>query len=192
MPKKRIAELHALERSPIAKKLWFFIHLRNLEVSWPYFRPFTPLKGLALATSCSATFWQLLLFGATFWQLLLFGATFWQLCHFEPLLILGANWLNFKQLMAIKKPYNTVKSCYAIYARKKISVLSTLCLPVPQLEYPHYEVSGSQIRPCFSKNGDKIVKRNKFPSRLLCLEWEWLFQNRRMHLRKTSWNTCKD
>ena len=105
MPKKRIAELHALERSPIAKKLWFFIHLRNLEVSWPYFRPFTPLKGLALATSCSATFWQLLLFGATFWQLLLFGATFWQLCHFEQLLILGANWLNFKQLMAIKKPF---------------------------------------------------------------------------------------
>ena len=100
MPKKRIAEFHALERSPIAKKLWFFIHLRNLEVSWPYFRPFTPLKGLALATSCSATFWQLLLFGATFWQLLLFGATFWQLCHFEQLLIWGANWLDFKQLNA--------------------------------------------------------------------------------------------
>ena len=108
MPKKRIAELHALERSPIAKKLWFFIHLRNLEVSWLYFRPSTALKGLALTTSCLATFWQLLLFGATFWQLLLFGATFWQVCHFEQLLILGANWLNFKQHMAIKKPYNTV------------------------------------------------------------------------------------
>ena len=53
--------------------------------------------------------------------------------------------------MAIKKPYNTVKSCYAIYACKKISVLSTFYLPAPQLEYPHYEVSGSQIRPCFSK-----------------------------------------
>ena len=145
MPKKRRAELHALERSPIAKKPWFFIHLRNLEVSWPYFRPSTPLKGLALATSCSATFWQLLLFGATFWQL----------CHFEQVLTLGANLLNFKQLMAIKKPYNTVKSCYAIYACKKISFLSTLCLQAPQLQYPHYEVSVSQIRPCFSKNGDK-------------------------------------
>ena len=90
MPKKRIAEFHALERSPIAKKLWFFIHLRNLEVSWLYFRPSTPLKGLALATSCPATFWKLLLFGATFWQL----------CHFEQLLIWGTNWLNFKELNA--------------------------------------------------------------------------------------------
>ena len=89
MPKKRIAEFHAFERSPIAKKLWFFIHLRNLEVSWLYFRPSTPLKGLALATSCSATFWQLLLFGATFWQL----------CHFEQLLTWGANWLNSSNLM---------------------------------------------------------------------------------------------
>ena len=58
--------------------------------------------------------------------------------------------------MAIKKPYNTVKSCYAIYARKKISILSTLCLPAPQLEYPHYEVSVSQIRPGFSKMATKI------------------------------------
>ena len=73
-------------------------------------------------------------------------------------------------IMAIKKPSNTVKSCYTIYARKKISVLSTLCLPAPQLDYPHCEVSVSQIRPCFSKMATKIVKRNKFPSRLLCLE----------------------
>ena len=58
--------------------------------------------------------------------------------------------------MAIKNPYNTVKSCYAIYARKKISILSTLCLPVPQLQYPHYEFSGSQITPCFSKMATKI------------------------------------
>ena len=77
-------------------------------------------------------------------------------CYLKQLLILGANLLNFKQLMAIKKPYNTIKSCYAIYARKKISVLSTLCLPAPQLEYPHYEVSVSQIRPGFSKMATKI------------------------------------
>ena len=64
--------------------------------------------------------------------------------------------IKFKQLMAIKKPYNTVKSFYAICARKKISVLSTLCLPVPQLDYPHYEVSVSQIRPCFSKMATKM------------------------------------
>ena len=59
--------------------------------------------------------------------------------------------------MAIKKPCNTVKSCYAIYARKKISVLSALCLLAPQLEYPHYEVSVSQNynRTMFFKNGDK-------------------------------------
>ena len=145
MPKKRIAEFHALERSPIAKKLWFSIHLRNLVVSWPYFRPSTPLKGLALSTSCSATFWQLLLIFAIWSNFL---TTFAILSNF---------WLNFKQLMAIKRPCNTIKSCYAVfYACKKISVLSTLCLPAPQLEYPHYEVSVSQIRPCFSKMATKI------------------------------------
>jgi len=37
---------------------------------------FNPDLMLASATSCSETFWQLLLFGATFWQLLPFGATF--------------------------------------------------------------------------------------------------------------------
>ena len=141
MLKERIAELHALERSPIAKKLWFFIHLRNLEVSWPYFRPSTPLKGLALATSCSATFWQL--------------------CHFEQLLILGANLLNFKQLMAIKKPYNTVKSCYAIYARKKISVLSTL-FSQPTLWGQRFANKTMFFKKWRQKSKFQIVKGNKF------------------------------
>ena len=143
MPKKRMSEFRALERSPIAKKIWFSIHLRNIVVSWPYVRPSTPLKGLALATSFSVTFWQLLLFGATFWQLLPFWATF----------DFGGKLIKFYQL---KNPSNTVKSCYAIYARKKISVISTLCLPAPQLDYPHYEVSVSQIRRCFSKMATKI------------------------------------
>ena len=107
-------------------------------------RPSTPLKGLALATKLLGNF------------LATFASLEQQLCHFEQLLILGANLLNFKQLMAIKKPYYTVKSCHAIYARKEISVLSALFLPAPQLEYPQYEVSGSQIRPCFSKMATKV------------------------------------
>ena len=187
MPGKRIAEFHALERSPIAKKLWFSIHLSSLVTVFTSFHTF---KGSSLSHKLLGNFL------ATFADLCYLEQLSGNFCDFEQRLIFGANWLNFKQLMAIKKPYNTVKSCYTIYARKKISVLSALCLPAPQLDYLHYEVSGSQIRPCFSKMATKskfqIVKRNKFPSRLLCLEWEWLFHNRRIHLWKPSWNTCKD
>ena len=49
MPKKRIAELHALERSPIAKKLWFFYpseKYSSLVTVFPFFHTF---KGASLS-----------------------------------------------------------------------------------------------------------------------------------------------
>ena len=57
-------------------------------------------------------------------------------CYLKQLLIFGANLLNFKQLMAIKKPYNTIKSCYAIYARKLNFSSLNLVPPGPSAGVP--------------------------------------------------------
>ena len=66
----------------------------------------------ASATSCSATFWQLSLFGASLWQLLLFGETFdfW------------GTWLNF---WATHGNYEVLlhRVSLVMYPYMKISVL---------------------------------------------------------------------